>query len=126
MPCRSDYMDSNSLEVELSRVTLLLRELETGKPVNSHSNDWNGYLGGVYNGGDLKKRTDEATADLCSRLQKVDATKYSPEMQIWWRDHQAADRKREAEEKTKAEQAVLRAEGLKKLTPAEIAALGLK
>lgn len=73
MPCRSDYMEPNALEIELSRVTLLIRELETGKPVNSHSSEWGGSMSGIYNGGDLKKRTDEATADLCSRLQKVQA-----------------------------------------------------
>jgi hypothetical protein len=118
-------MNANSLEIELSRVLLLIRELETGKPVDSHSSEWDGYMAGVYCGGDLRKRADVAVADLCSRLQKVDVSKFSPEMQIWWRDHQAADRKREADERKKIEQDALRAEARSKLTPDERAALNI-
>lgn len=125
MPCNSDYMNANRLEIELSRVLLLIKELETGKPVDIHSSEWGGYLSGVYNGGDLRKRADAAVADLCSRLQKVDVSKFSLEMQMWWRDHQAADKKREAEEKKKAEQDALRAAARSKLTPEERAALNL-
>jgi hypothetical protein len=46
-------------------------------------------------------------------------------MQIWWRDHQAADRKREADERKKIEQDALRAEARSKLTPDERAALNI-
>lgn len=125
MPCNCDHLEANQLEIELSRVLMLTEELNTGVPVDSHSSDWNGYKKGVYNGGDLKKRADEATANLCSRLQKTDVSKYSPEMQIWWRDHQAADRAREAKEKQYGERNALRASGLSKLTSEERRALGL-
>lgn len=125
MPCNSDYMNANRLEIELSRVLLLTQELDTGKPVDSHSPDWGGYLSGVYNGGELRSRTDAAVATLCSRLQRVDVSRFSPEMQIWWRDHQIADKKREAEEKQKAEKDTLRAAAKRKLTPAEREALNL-
>ena len=104
---------------------MLTEELNTGIPVDSRSSDWNGYKSGVYNGGDLKKRADEATANLCSLLQKTDVSKFSPEMQIWWRDHQTADRAREAKEKAEAERNTLRASGLSKLTNEERKALGL-
>jgi hypothetical protein len=46
-------------------------------------------------------------------------------MQIWWRDHQAADRAREAKEKEDTERNALRASGLSKLTAEERKALGL-
>lgn len=119
-------MNANNLEIELSRVLMLTEELDTGLLVDSRSSDWSGYKSGVYNGGDLKKRADEATANLCSRLQKTDVSKCSPEMQIWWRDHQAADRAREAAEKAEAEQQAIRAAALAKLSSAERSALGLK
>lgn len=122
MPCNCDHLNANSLEIELSRVLMLTEELNTGVPVDSHSKDWNGYKNGVYNSGDKKNRANEATANLCSRLQTIDVSKYSPEMQIWWRDHQAADKKR----KEKTDQEALRAAALAKLTPAERSALGLK
>lgn len=126
MPCNCDHMNANSLETELSRVLMLTEELDTGIPVNSRSHDWDGYKAGVYNGGNLKKRADEATANLCNRLQKItDVSKYSPEMQIWWRDHQAADLAREAKEKAEAERQSLRNSGIGKLTPEERRALGL-
>jgi hypothetical protein len=125
MPCNCDHLNANSLEIELSRVLMLTEELDTGVPVNSRSGDWGGYKTGVYNSGDLKKRADEATAHLCSRLQTTDVSKYSPEMQIWWRDHQAADRAREAKEKAEAERQSLRVSGINKLTPEERKALGL-
>jgi hypothetical protein len=37
---------------------------------------------------------DAMVAELCSKLRKVDVTDFSLEMQIWWRDHLAADRER--------------------------------
>lgn len=95
MPCNCDHLKSSQLELELSRVLLLLRELDTGVPVDPTSGDWNGYLSGAYNGTNLRRRTDAATAELCSRLKGVDVAKYSLELQVWWRDHQAADRAKE-------------------------------
>ena len=126
MGCNSDYMNANRLEIELSRVLLLQEELDTGKPVDSHSEDWNGYKKGVYNQGDLRARTDREVEKLCSRLKETDVSTASPEMQIWWRDHQAADKKREEAEKAEAKKKTLRENALKKLTPKERNALGLK
>ena len=94
MPCNSDYLEASSLEVELSRVLLLLRELDTGVPVDAKSGDWKGYMKGAYNSDNMRERTDAAVFELCGRLKKVDVTKFSPEMRAWWRTHQAADAKR--------------------------------
>lgn len=126
MPCDSSYMEANGLEVQLSRVLMLLDELETGRPVDTSSGDWRGYKQGVYNEGDLRKRTDEATATLCARLHKVkDVTKYSLEMQTWWRDHQKADAERERREAQEREEKRTRKAAISKLTPKERRALGL-
>ena len=84
MPCKSDYLEADGKEVELSRVACLLGEFD-GKPIDkSH---WRGYHPAVYN---KQVDGDAMVSELCERLQMVDVTKYSLEMQIWWRDHQAA------------------------------------
>lgn len=101
MPCDSSYMNANDLEKELSRVLLLLEELKTGKPIDPKSSDWGGYLPGVYGDGQssLRRRADIAVAELCSKLQRIpDIQRYSLEMQMWWREHQEADRQREKQE----------------------------
>lgn len=68
---------------------------------------------------------DQDTARLCKKCQEVDVTKYSLELQIWWRDHQAADKRRLEEElKAKADDKA-KAEALEKLTPYERELLGL-
>lgn len=91
MPCNSDYMNASNRERELSRVACLLMEFDGKKYKKSW---WDGYHPDVY-GACSKEKADQMVADLCSKLQSVeDVTKYSLEMQIWWRDHQAADKAR--------------------------------
>lgn len=122
MPCRSDYMEARGDEVQFSRVACLLDELD-GKPINeSH---WRGYHPKVYSKHLTKKQEDEMVAELCSKLQKVDVTKYSLEMQIWWRDHQKADKERIKQEKFEANKKRLQQQALSKLTDEEKEALDL-
>lgn len=80
MPCQSQYLEPNSRERESVKVMNLMHEV--GLIVNKP---------GVY-GRPLD--LDIHTADLCNFCQNNDVTRYSLELQIWWRDHQAADRKR--------------------------------
>jgi hypothetical protein len=69
---------------------------------------------------------DQMTAWLCEWCQSHDVTTKSLELQIWWRDHQAWDAQRKADEATEtARQATARA-ALDKLTLEERRALGLK
>lgn len=89
MPCRCDYMEPNKREVELSRVACLLDELK-GEPIRKPF--WEGMHPSVYNKGLGQKDADEMVEEICTKLRQVDVTKYSLEMQIWWRDHQAADK----------------------------------
>lgn len=93
MPCNCDHLGANGLEKEISRVQCLLDELDTGVEVDSSSGAWDGYHTKVYNKID-KSLGDKLTEELCTRLQSVDVTKYSFEMQAWWRDHLRADKLR--------------------------------
>ena len=91
MPCNSDYMEANQNEKNLSVIYGLLDELETGKlPYNFGD----GYDKRVYNKHLSKEHLDEKTEELCSKLQNSDVLKFSLEMQMWWRDHQKADKDR--------------------------------
>lgn len=119
MPCNSDYLEANNLEIEASKIVALLDELE-GKPIPDDYGS--GYDDRVYNQAiDL----DKLTAKLCKRLQKVDVSEYSLEMQIWWRDHQKADKARLEQEQKRLTTDKQKAAALKKLTKYERKLLGL-
>lgn len=123
MPCNSDYLEANGFEKEMSKVACLLDELE-GRTFSKH--DWAGYHKGVYCNPLPKQTADGMVAKLCETLQKVDVTKYSLEMQIWWRDHQAADKARVDREIAEAREAEARQAAISKLTPYERTLLGVK
>ena len=92
MPCRSEYMEPNAREIELSKLLALRDELD-GKGL---SDDFGSGYGPAYNSNITQEELDHLTADLCSRLRRTDVKTYSLEMQMWWRNHQEADRKRVA------------------------------
>ena len=116
MPCNSDYLDPNGFEVELSRVACLLDEISGKKWENPH---WSGFHPAVYCKVIGKAKADKMVDQLCKALQEVDVTKYSLEMQLWWRDHKAADEKRiQAQIEADAQQ-VDREAALAKLTDYE-------
>ena len=121
MGCRNDDQKATNQELLLSRVACLLDELD-GKSINPHH--WRGYHPRVYNcvHGTLG---DELVSQLCSRLQTLDVKKYSLEMQIWWRDHQAADKARCENELRIARTNKEREAILAKLSPHERKVLGL-
>ena len=123
MPCESSYLEASGYEIAISRVVCLLEELE-GKPIDE--NHWNGYHPEVYSNYACDKQTGDALVkELCDKLQNTDVSKYSLEMQIWWRDHKKADKNRlereMQEQKTKAEKDA----ALGKLTHYERKLLGL-
>lgn len=119
MPCRSDYMDPTTKERNLSRVACLIDELAGRKWTKS---EWDGYHPRVYN---ERANADALVKELCSKLQEVDVTKYSLEMQMWWRDHMEADKKRVEQELQSAKDEKERKAALEKLTPHERRLLGL-
>ena len=90
MPCDSSYMEPRGWEINLSRVYQLLDELDGGV-IDKRA--WEGYDERVYN--KSSAQLDAKVAELCKRLEGVEyPSKYSLELQIWWRDHQAADKKK--------------------------------
>ena len=101
MPCNSDYMSATSKEIEISRVACLLDEIAGRK---WEPGWWAGYHPRVYN---MKHNGDKLVNELCAVLQSRDVTQYSLEMQVWWRDHQAADKARIAKETAKAKNELL-------------------
>lgn len=123
MPCNSSYMDPTNLEKDLSTVYGLLDELKTGK---LPENFGDGFDSRVYNQHLTVTDLHFKVKSLCKKLQKTDVTKFSLEMQMWWRDHQAADKKRVAQELEEIKEAKAKAEAIAKLTPYERKLLGLK
>ena len=125
MPCNSDYMQSNELEIRTSQVYCLLNEIKTGVPVNPQSNYWQGYHPEVYCKA-TRQQSDQVVAELCNILSKKKSIKkYSLEMQIWWREHQQADARRLQKEQEKQEQEKLKKQALNKLSAKEKKALGI-
>lgn len=120
MPCNSSYLEASGAERWLSQVACLLDELD-GKPINR--NHWDGYHPRVYS---QRVDGDKMVAQLCNRLQAVDVRDYSLEMQIWWRDHQAADKARVEKELAAAKDAKARKAALAKLTSHEKKLLGIR
>ena len=125
MGCRSDYQRDDPSEIEAAKVLALLHELEFDIPVNPE--DYGKTTGEFYTYG---KYTDEdldyITAKLCTQLQTVnDISKYSLEMQIWWRDHKTADTKRLIAELKKKRTEKQKQAAIAKLTPHERKLLGL-
>lgn len=123
MPCNCDYMNPNENEKNLSVIYGLLDELKTGK---LPPNFGDGYDKRVYNNGSSTERLNRKTKELCSALQKTDVSKFSLEMQIWWRDHQEADKKRLEQESRKKRKEEARKKALAKLTPYERGLLGIE
>lgn len=124
MPCRSDHMEANAREIYLSRVLCHHDELD-GKP--DYPASWyRGYHPRVYSKPVSDEEANGWVEHLCSRCQKIDVTKHSLELQMWWRDHQAADAKREQEGQESAELEEKRQAALAKLSPEDRKVLGLE
>ena len=122
MPCDSSYQDPTSLEKNLSEVYNFLDELEDGIHRVHHGD---GFDARVYNKGLPKSHLDEKTAELCKKLQGLDVSKYSLELQLWWRDHQRADKARVEMDIARAATEKERKELLSRLSPHERKLLGL-
>ncbi len=95
MPCDSSHLSASRLEVECSRMHMLIDEMKTGKHPNVKSSAWDGYDRRAYNSYEIREMADRLTAELCEMIQKdKDITKRSLELQVWARDHRIADERR--------------------------------
>jgi hypothetical protein len=126
MPCNSEYLAANHLEIECSRMYLLLDELDGKGPPDPRSDKWQGYDRRAYNEIIDRNLADKLAAKLCSRVKKIgDLSKHSLELQVWARDHAVADAARMKQEAAEKKAEETRKKALKKLTPEERKALGL-
>lgn len=95
MPCISDYLEPNQRERELTNIRAFQTELKTGK-LGEHYGT--GMDPDVYDKNLSQEILDKETAMLCKAMQKVEVegnlSNVSLELQMWWRDHKAADLKR--------------------------------
>lgn len=122
MPCDGSYMNPTHEELNGSRALTLLDELD-GKPFDRHN--WSGYHPKAYNHALRGPEFHASVATLCQRLQSTDVSKYSLELQMWWRDHLVADRKRAEQSLKDATTDAQRRAAIAKLTPHERRLLGL-
>jgi hypothetical protein len=122
MPCNSDYMRASNHEISLSVVYGLLDELKTGKLSEKFPD---AYDKRIYLKFLSKEHLDQKTEELCSKLQQLDVSKYSLEMQIWWRDHQKADKERLQKEMKQHKDEEAKEKALSKLSAYERKLLGL-
>lgn len=116
MPCDSSYMEPSKREQDSLAVRGFLKEC--GLPVGKGDECY----------GDTKN-LDRDVSNLCEfikgRSQEWLSTR-SLELQIFWRDHQKADRDREHASARARVKEHLRQKALKKLSPEERKVLGLK
>lgn len=94
-----------------------------GKLVSKQDRD--GYHPEAYNKHITKEMLDFYTEELCSLLQKIDVSTLSLEAQIWWRDHQIADKERLLDNIKKRKKRMQIEEILARLTDYEKKLLGL-
>lgn len=110
MPCRSDYMEPTQKEKESAKVISFLKEL--GEKV------------GEYDSYGRTETINQDTSKLCDLCQNTDVSRQSLELQIWWRDHQEADKARIKKEIEANDQAKDKERAISKLTPYERDLLG--
>lgn len=110
MPCDSSHLEPNEREKESVRVRGFLREL--GSKIM------------IFDPYGKPELLDRDTAELCQTCQEVDVTNYSLELQIWWRDHQKADKKKLEEDLKQKTDLGEREAFLKELSPYERNLLG--
>lgn len=108
-------MDPTSEEKNSLEVLTLLKEC--GIPTGKYSSSYG-----------RPETLDKDTASLCDwcKQHATSISRMSLELQIWWRDHQKADKKRKAREEAAYKRGMIRAKALLKLSPEEKEALGVK
>lgn len=93
MPCTADPMPSD-LDTTAHMLRLFHQELQTATPYNVLVID---DRGPNYPEGTTEQQVNDLTDHLCKRMSRIShVAECSLELQIWWREHQAADERRQA------------------------------
>lgn len=102
MPCYDPGAESYHEACKQNAVLpACLDEVKRGEPFNLTER-------GSFKGRNwTQDRRDAAAAELCALCKSIDVTKYSLELQIWWRDHQKWDKERLEKERVSAAKTVL-------------------
>lgn len=114
MPCISDYQEPTAREQESVRVLTLLKEVGVKNKKFHH----------LYGDPQNLNYDTRLLCDWCKQ-NKDRISQCSLELQIWWRDHEIADKKRRVREEEKEREKTLRESALSKLTKEERKALGV-
>jgi len=114
MPCKSDGPHYDPVALSVILIYRHLDELAGKPPQDRH---W-GFLSVT------RSELDRLTALLCELLKFVDVARYSLELQMWYRDHQAADKAREERIAKEDALAARKQAALGKLTDEERELLG--
>lgn len=117
MPCNSDYLSPNKRERTSVAVLGFLQECNLAGTATG------GYDRNYGNVAALSKDVAKLCAFLKTRTPRWIKDHTSLELQIFWRDHQEADRNREKMEKAAHRKKMLQERAIRKLTPAEREAL---
>ena len=115
MGCRSDYLEPSARETESARVREFLKEITLQPFDHDHPTPPYG----------SPATLDQDTDSLCCWCKISDVTKASLELQLWWKKHQEADRRRAEADEASAKAQRKRAAVLAGLTPDQKQILGL-
>ena len=130
MPCNSDYLRPTDSEQEFRRAAQLLVYVK--KKLGVKPEKW------MLKEADNQYASDaRSVTELCATLNAMksrqrDAIVYNARNRVardladWWEEHQKADTERAKRDVALWKQSEMRKKALKKLTPAERKALGLK
>lgn len=126
MPCRSDYMDPTHKEQQLQRTAKLLSfvyktlNYPVHKPLKEAANDC--YCKQDYVP-ELCRVIRNMTEDELNRVVYNARDRTSRDLADWWEEHEAADRRREAQELKEAKEKALAESAKQKISREELAAL---
>lgn len=118
-----DCMNPGVFEREISRVACLLDELHGRKWKKDW---WDGYHPRVYCRMLSNGEGSRMVSELHTALREVDVSKYSLQMQIWWKYHEKADMEDVKRGYVHVQAEKDRAVALAKLTQHERMLLGLE
>lgn len=122
MPCDCSHLKADSREIELSRIFCVIDNINH---MDIEPQWWSGYHPKAYGKRISHEKADKHIEVACQHLQQADVTQYCLETQMWWRDHQAADKKKIATEIAKQKTDAEKLQALSKLTDYERSLLGL-